>query len=135
MKAEVVLELAEAPVEEAVHVVRDAGVDQHDALVRAGLRRYIDAAVALADVEKDQLDGPRGDDVLGADEAVLGAPLDLRPAVRGLIEDIEEIAPADVTELGRFVRFEEVDLRAVRAASDESRRHGLPSQELDDAVT
>jgi len=84
---------------EAEHVRAGAGVDDDDPLVAARLRRNHYAAVSLAGIDENNLERTHVCDILREQEKRSVSPLDLRPSVRRLLVDAEEISPPYVANL------------------------------------
>jgi len=92
---------AEAFEQELVHVLGNAGVDDDDSLAKILFRCDQDGAVALPDVEKDNLQRPFVGRMVLGDVECLGicagrAPEHFQPAVRLLRRHLQPVAPEDL---------------------------------------
>ena len=77
--------VAEAPAEESVHIATDACVDHNDPRVVMASRFRENAAVALADIEEDDLQHPLVLQVFRTHEIGPFTVLDLEPALPGVV--------------------------------------------------
>ena len=93
-------EAAEAPAQEAEHVVAGAGVDQEQLVVR----RNHQTAVALADVDEHQFQEALGLQAGRRHEAVAAARVHGNEAALGVARDLDPVAPQQLFQdlrLGR----------------------------------
>jgi hypothetical protein len=96
----------------------------------AALGRDEHRAVALADVDEDDLERPRLDGVVLADEHLarvrrVRCPANPQPAVGLLAKHGQEVAPQHLPESRRPVSLEKIQLAPVRAEPGESVCHDL----------
>ncbi len=111
VEADPLLQLAEPPRDEVVHVPALTSVDQDHLLVRSGLGRHQQATVALADVDEDDLKRAFVLAVLLADPISVRSPLHPGPTAGRFFFDVEEVPPEELLDLlAPVVDVPEVDV-------------------------
>ena len=103
VEGEAILEVSKPIIKESLLVASLTGIDDHDLLRRTGFGRRKDAAVTLADVEKDQFEQPLLLVIFLPNREGLPAPFYLRPFSIDVVSDPQPITPEELLSLRREI--------------------------------